>query len=61
MRTNDCCAMVVPFQETTKAYMDSTGRFPHKSTRGNEYVMVVYDYDSNAILVEALKIELLVR
>ena len=55
MRTNDCCAIVVPFQETTKAYMDSTGRFPHKSTRGNEYVMVVYDYDSNAILVEALK------
>ena len=52
--TNDCIAQIIPFQKTSKAYMDLTGRFPHRSSRGNEYILVVYDYDSNAILVEAL-------
>lgn len=36
-------------------YMDLTGRFPYQSSRGNNYLMVVYKYDANAILVEALK------
>ena len=40
---------------TNKAYCDLTGRFPHKSTRGNQYLIVFYDYDSNAILFEPLK------
>ncbi len=55
MKTHECMAVIVPFKETKKAYMDSTGRFPHKSSRGNEYIMIVYDYDSNAILAEPLK------
>ena len=38
-----------------KSYCDLTGRFPHKSTRGNQYLFVLYDYDSNAILFEPLK------
>jgi hypothetical protein len=29
--------------------------FPHRSSRGNEYLLVVYDYDSNSILHCALK------
>ena len=37
-----------------KAYSDQTGKFPHLSSRGNQYIFVYYDYDSNAILVEAL-------
>ena len=37
-----------------KAYSDQTGKFPHPSSRGNQYIFVYYDYDSNAILVEAL-------
>jgi len=32
-----------------------TGRFPHISSHGNQYVMVVYDHDSAGILVEPLK------
>ena len=52
--TNDCVAQIVPFSQTNKAYMDLTGRFPHISSSGNEYVLVVYDYDSNAILAEAI-------
>ena len=38
-----------------KAYMDLTGRFPHKSSRGNSYLFVLYDYNTNAILFEPLK------
>ena len=53
-KTNDCLAKVVPFTEKQKGYMDLTGRFPYKSSRGHEYVLIVYDYDSNAILAEPL-------
>ena len=36
-------------------YMDFTGRFPYQSSRGNNYPMMAYNYDTNTILVEALK------
>ena len=38
-----------------KIYSDLTGRFPVQSSQGNKYIFVLYDYDSNAIMVEALK------
>ena len=38
-----------------KGYCDLTGRFPYKSSRGTQYLFVMYDYDSNAILFEGLK------
>jgi hypothetical protein len=31
-------------------YTDQTGRFPVVSSKGNKYIMILYDYDSNAIL-----------
>ena len=37
------------------AYVDLTGRFPYRSSRGNEYVLVGYHYDANGILAEPLK------
>ena len=36
-------------------YIDLTGRFPYRSSRGNEYVLVGYHYDANCILAEPLK------
>ena len=39
-----------------KAYMDLIGRFPYCSSRGNEYILVAYHYDANAILGVPLKI-----
>ncbi len=36
-------------------YTNQTGRFPKKSSRGNQYMMVLIEIDSNAILVEAMK------
>ena len=40
---------------SNKAYMDLTGRFPYCSSRGNQYVLIAYHYDSNAILGLPLK------
>ena len=36
-------------------YTDQTGKFPKKSSRGNQYIMVLIEIDSKAILVEAMK------
>ena len=38
-----------------RIYTDQTGRFPHHSSKGTKYVMVLYCYDANAILTEPLK------
>ena len=38
-----------------KMCTDQTGKFPQKSSRGNQYIMVLIDMDSDAILVEAMK------
>ena len=54
-KTHNCFALIVDFQNVKKAYLDLTGRFPFKSSRGKQYFLIVYDYDSNAILAETLK------
>jgi hypothetical protein len=36
-------------------YNDQTGRFPVVSSEGNKYIMILYDYDSNAILAQPIK------
>jgi hypothetical protein len=36
-------------------YMDQTGRFPVVSIKGNKYIMILYDYDSNATLAKPIK------
>jgi hypothetical protein len=40
---------------TGKIYSDLPGRFIAPSSRGNNYLLIVYDYDSNAILAEPMK------
>jgi len=54
-KTLECFATIVDNSSSGKAYHDLTGQFPHTSTRGNKYLLVHYDYDSNAILAEPLK------
>jgi hypothetical protein len=39
---------------TGQIYSDQTGRFPVLSSRGSKCFMVVYDYDSSAILAEPI-------
>jgi hypothetical protein len=36
-------------------YTDQTGRFTVVSSKGNRYIMVLYDYDSNVILAKPIK------
>jgi hypothetical protein len=36
-------------------YTDETGRFPVVLSKGNKYIMILYDYDSNAILAQPIK------
>jgi hypothetical protein len=36
-------------------YTDQTGPFPVLSSKGNKYLMILYDYDSNAIMAQPIK------
>jgi hypothetical protein len=36
-------------------FSDQTGQFPIQSLRGNKYIMVMVEIDSNAILTEPMK------
>jgi hypothetical protein len=36
-------------------YTDQTGSFPVVSSKVNKYIMILYDYDSNAILAQPIK------
>ena len=40
---------------TGQIHSDLTGRFPVTSIQGHKYLLIVYDYDSNAILAEPLR------
>jgi hypothetical protein len=53
VRTHLVYAKVVTI--TGQLFSDQTGRFLVTSSKGNKYVMVVYDYDSAAILAEPIK------
>jgi hypothetical protein len=41
--------------DSEKIYTDQTCRFPVVSSKGNNYIMILYDYDSNAILAQPIK------
>jgi hypothetical protein len=53
VRTHLVYAKVIAI--TGQIYSDQTGRFPVTSSKGNKYIMIVYDYDSTAILAEPIK------
>ena len=55
LKTHECFATLETFVPTQKAYSDLTGKFVCKSSRGNQYLLIIYDYDSNTILQEPLK------
>ena len=53
--TNACFVTVQTLQPTRQVHTDQTGRFPTTSTRGNKYIFILYDYDSNSIHPVPLK------
>ena len=55
LRTHKCFITIKQLDKLQgKSYSDLTGCFPIPSSRGNEYILVIYDYNSNAILAEAI-------
>ena len=54
IKTNEVCYFIAS-PDTTKAYSDLTGKFPFRSSRGNNYFLVAYHFDANAILATTLK------
>ena len=56
-RTHHIYAAVIDTWDTTTGQIasDLTGKFPTISSKGNQYILVIYDYDSNSILPTPLK------
>jgi len=52
-RTHHC--YVALMEPTGQVYTDQTGRFITPSSTGNNYLMVLYDYDSNSIMAAPIK------
>jgi hypothetical protein len=48
-------AIIDPKDPSGNIYTDLCGRFPILSSQGNQYIFILYDYDSNAILARAMK------
>lgn len=48
IKTNDVIYSIV--SSSDRAFLDLPGRFPHCSSRGNQYIVVAYHYDANAIV-----------
>jgi hypothetical protein len=51
-KVRDVFTRVYDIRETV--FSDQTGRFPTRSLRGNKYIMVMVEIDSNALLVEPI-------
>ena len=54
-KTLNAMVSLFPVNRSQRAFSNLTGRFPHASSRGHEYIFVLYHYDSNAILAEPVK------
>ena len=56
IRTNNImCTMVSTKKFLSKSYSDQTGKFPTMSSRGNQYVFILYHYDTNSIHAVPIK------
>jgi hypothetical protein len=53
-RTHHCFAAIIE-PATGQIHTDQTGRFIVASSTGNNYILVLYDYDSNSILVAPMR------
>ena len=54
-RTHAVFATILTTMDLRKSYSDQTGKFPEQSSRGFNYVMILYNYDSNNILSTPLR------
>ena len=54
-KTLNYFSIIIDIHNSNTGFIDLTGRFPYRSSRGYQYLLLIYDYDSNAILVEPIK------
>ena len=54
-KTNEVVYALIDSSRQGLAYIDLTGRFTYRFTQGNEYILVAYHQDDNAILAEPLR------
>ena len=54
-KTNEVVYAILSTSNNNRAYIDLTVRLTHTSSRGNQYILVGYHQDGNAILAEPLK------
>ena len=54
-RTNCIIYSVIESSPTGLGYFDTTGRFPYKSARDNEYIFIAYNYDANSIHAKPIR------
>ena len=54
-KTHDIIYILYHQEPKNIGYIDLTGRFPYKSGKGNQYILVAYHVDANAIYGQALK------
>jgi hypothetical protein len=52
-KTHECYAAI--YEPHGQVYSDQTGRFIIPSSSGNNYIMIVYDFDSNSIFAQPFK------
>ena len=54
-KVHEAAYILIDKNSVLTVYKDLTGRFPVRSTQGNEYVMVAYNYNANCILGHPVK------
>ena len=54
VKTKEVIYAIIDKKEISTAYTDLTGRFPLRSSRGNQYILVGYHYDGNCMLIQSI-------
>ena len=52
---NILCSIFDSSDLQSKSYSDQTGKFPVKSISGNQYIFILYHYDTNSIHAVPIK------
>jgi hypothetical protein len=57
VQEDKCKYIYAAVMDTNQIYTDLTGRFPTTSLSGNQYILILYGYDSNIVLSSPMKTE----
>jgi hypothetical protein len=54
-RSHHCYVGLIKPERYGQLYSDLTAQFPIASSKGNNYLLIIYDYDSNGILAQPMR------